>query len=716
MNITFFSHHNSLSDQLFKCFKTLGFSAHFSEKVDEVIYDFAVVTPETKGTVTAKLLLCLLPFTTNAQELKSVTSFRERYPKGILFYLGTATDKQVEDALISLLGFSPPREVYVGTPLVAAAHASPPPVPFVQKRRERPRFSRPTLKIKKTYLAVFAFMVITVLSLPFVTLAMALVTTGISVRAATSGSAVPVETLFKISGKAATVSTALFLPLTRLPVAQKQFIYFYNFSSLLKKSNSLAYSVMQTYHSLQSTLHSFISYEPVDWTALSNSLTNALTQVYKDASFLLADTQATVDTGAVGPVVALASQYVSKLPSLTTFAKELPFLVGTTRPVTYLFVFQNNMELRPTGGFIGSFALITFDQGRISSRTVHDIYDADGMITGFITPPEPIQKHLGEASWHMRDANWDPDFPTSARRLSWFLEKAMDQKVDGVVAVDLKVLQSLLSVTGPISLSEFGDTITTENMYETVQKRVEEDFFPGTSRKKTYLARVGEEVLMKLYSLPSDRYRTLFTTVDTLLQERNIQVWFPHESLQYTLSQLDWAGEVANSNCGEKCTGVVQVLNEANLGVNKANVAVSREVTANYERINNEVKGTVVLNLTHSGNYKNEGNESYKSYIRLLVPKGAVVGTVKIESEEVFRTVKADIKNRENYDEAGVLVTVLPSGQGRVTFQWSLPVESETVEIIWQKQAGVSPFPFTLTNGRGDVYNTTLRGTLKKPL
>src|SRR5574340_1269627 len=134
-----------------------------------------------------------------------------------------------------------------------------------------------------------------------------------------------------------------------------------------------------------------------------------------------------------------------------------------------MVLFQTNMELRPTGGFIGSFGLLTFDNGRMSELNVSDVYSADGQLKGHIDPPAPIHDYLGEANWWFRDSNWDPDFPTSAKRAEWFLDKEIDQKVDGVFAIDLGLIKDALRLTGPIFLADYNMDVTSDNLYEKTQ-------------------------------------------------------------------------------------------------------------------------------------------------------------------------------------------------------------------------------------------------------
>jgi len=112
----------------------------------------------------------------------------------------------------------------------------------------------------------------------------------------------------------------------------------------------------------------------------------------------------------------------------------LPSILGQDTNKNYLILFENNMELRPTGGFIGHTVLQNFGGGKLNGLDINDIYSADGQLKGHGEPPAPIKNYLGEANWWFRDSNWDPDFPTSAERAEWFLNKEMDQNFDGVIS------------------------------------------------------------------------------------------------------------------------------------------------------------------------------------------------------------------------------------------------------------------------------------------
>src|SRR3989344_5241553 len=113
------------------------------------------------------------------------------------------------------------------------------------------------------------------------------------------------------------------------------------------------------------------------------------------------------------------------------------------------------MELRPGGGFIGSYGLLTFSKGKITDFSIHDVYDADGQLKGHIEPPFPIRRYLPQIHWYMRDSNWDVDFAKAASTSAYFLNAETGKTVDGVIGVDLSFVKNLLSVTGPITVSDY---------------------------------------------------------------------------------------------------------------------------------------------------------------------------------------------------------------------------------------------------------------------
>jgi hypothetical protein len=126
-------------------------------------------------------------------------------------------------------------------------------------------------------------------------------------------------------------------------------------------------------------------------------------------------------------------------------------LLGSRQDRQYLVMFQNNRELRPTGGFIGSFALVDVSRGEVRKVLVDTIYNPDGQLKDFLIPPVPLQKITDR--WFARDANWFADFRTSASKVAHLFERSGGPTVDGVLAITPVLLEDLLRLTGPISMS-----------------------------------------------------------------------------------------------------------------------------------------------------------------------------------------------------------------------------------------------------------------------
>ena len=193
---------------------------------------------------------------------------------------------------------------------------------------------------------------------------------------------------------------------------------------------------------------------------------------------------------------------------------------------TYLLLFQNNMELRPTGGFIGSFALLTINSGKIIEFKILDVYDADGQLKGHVDPPYPIRKILNQPNWFLRDSNFDPDFAKSAVQAAWFLQKELGKSVDGVIAVNAFFLQNLLKVTGPLDLPDFNnEVVSADNFFSKSEVYIQKDFFPGSAQKKDFLTAVSSAMQLKLISDKNLSWMELMIAVKNALDEKNILLW-----------------------------------------------------------------------------------------------------------------------------------------------------------------------------------------------
>ena len=135
----------------------------------------------------------------------------------------------------------------------------------------------------------------------------------------------------------------------------------------------------------------------------------------------------------------------------------------------YLLVFQNNSELRASGGFIGSFAILDMAKGEIKNIEIPGggSYDTAGGMYKKIVSPEPL--HLVSPQWFFWDSNWWPDWELSSKKLAWFLEESQGPSVDGVISFTPTVLEKLLALTGDVYLEKYDININQGNFWEITQ-------------------------------------------------------------------------------------------------------------------------------------------------------------------------------------------------------------------------------------------------------
>lgn len=385
-----------------------------------------------------------------------------------------------------------------------------------------------------------------------------------------------------------------------------------------------------------------------------------------------------------------------------------PDILGVGGRRKYLMLFQNNMELRPTGGFIGSFGIISLENGKLFDFSIQDIYTADGQLKGHVEPPEEIKKFLGEASWYMRDSNWDPDFPTSARRAEWFLQKSLNQTVDGTLAINVNTLGSILSALGPVNLEDYNEEVNSQNIYEKTEYHSEQNFFPGSTAKKEFISSVADTLIGKMRHLPEDQVLPLLKAMIETIDQKDTLISLGSDSTARALGTLGWNGELEDLPCpslsqadDSPCLNDYAMLVDSNFGINKANYFIRRQ-------INLDLVTTKASNLAHklTVTYTNTAKTSawpagdYKNYSRLYLPLGSKLASVSLGNQKL---PPSDIIQSVEHNRAviGFLVRVPLDNTVDVVIEYTTPgrlIEgSSRYSFYWQKQPGTASDPLNIT-------------------
>ena len=388
----------------------------------------------------------------------------------------------------------------------------------------------------------------------------------------------------------------------------------------------------------------------------------------------------------------------------------LPSILGSTQKRTYLVLIQNPLELRATGGFLESFALITFDRGKLLDAQVHDVAEADNLLKGKVDPPADLRAQLGENQWYFRDSNWNVNFPFVARQAEWFVEKEMGRLVDGTIAINAAVLEGMLRAVGPVAVGPTTvgtqqEQITADNLIERLFTK-SESLFQNNQSKKALLSSVTEAVFSKLQDTKGEEARNLGTALFSALQNSDMMVSVHDQQDEAALALVGVTGAILTPPCppvfADK-TCVVDTLFQvdSNIGVNRANYSIKRYFEHNIVLSQTTAAHTYTIHYTNTALSTAWPSGTYKDYIRLVLPDFTQVNSILVNKVAVSGSV---ITQKVQYGKREVGFTIeVPVGKTidvQVNYVTSMAQpKTFSYAIFTQRQAGTGgdPISFSLT-------------------
>ena len=400
------------------------------------------------------------------------------------------------------------------------------------------------------------------------------------------------------------------------------------------------------------------------------------------------------------PIFSKYETYLNKLSAdlqiLSITASDINSLLGTEGPKNYIIWFQNSNELRPTGGFIGSYGVLTLDKGKVIGLNIDDIYNPDGQIDLkriTVAPPKPIADLLAEDRMYLRNSNWSPDLSVSAKDFSNLYARVTGVTPDGIIAVDLNFVENLLDTLGPLYLASYDEEITADNLYERTQYHSDFNYQNGVSDKKDFLTVLGGKLLEKIFSLESNQLPDLFKNIYKSLNEKHLMISFNNNSANIFLEARNWNGNLISTK------GDYLYVVNANLGGNKANYYVKSDYSyvVSSKTRDGLLRGVLNLHYKHTGRDLSWPGGSYKDYIRVLVQKGSKLTGATISyngggKENIFDKIISSSVG--SYDDFEYYFILNPQEEVTISLEYDLPLNLsmnksfKDYSLVWQKQAG----------------------------
>ncbi|NIT04317.1 DUF4012 domain-containing protein [Candidatus Saccharibacteria bacterium] len=396
-----------------------------------------------------------------------------------------------------------------------------------------------------------------------------------------------------------------------------------------------------------------------------------------------------------------------------TILELAPQLLGSPTPRTYLVLFQNDAEIRATGGFITGLSMITLEGGKV----VENEFKSGAYVartTPYIPPPAPLGKYLRVGTWHFQDANYYPDFPASAREVLRVWELSRLPAPAGVVSINTQVASNILEITGPIHIPGYdldlsklsflpescqagGREFTTENLVCRLEYYVERNPQEGTAteERKLILGKLSDAVIQKITSATSEIWPRLVDMVFESLEQKNIMIYALEAREQELIKSLGWAGEMRDFE------GDYLHISDSNFGGKKTDLFLEEEVEQILERREDGVwQKTVKISYFNPQPLDNWLSSVYKDFVRLYVPSGSRLLSVEGGAQIWTAPDKwaTGIENPAGWQEFGKTVfgayfTLWPQQEHAITFVYELPqgaVGGETYRLLMQKQSGTN--------------------------
>jgi hypothetical protein len=440
----------------------------------------------------------------------------------------------------------------------------------------------------------------------------------------------------------------------------------------------------------------------------------------------------------------------SELHGARQFLDKFAPWVGASTPHHVLVLFENSAELRPGGGFLGSYADVTIANGAIADIAVHDVADVDSGFTQNIVPPLALQPEISR--FRPADTNWFFDFPTSASKTIAFFEASnlysgtatstpsltaltpshASTSFDGVIAVSPSVVSDLLSVTGPITISAsstatgnaVSTTFTSANFLVQIQKLVQDGQAQSATYPKQVLRDLANAMFTQLASSTDADRQGLFSMVLGWVNQKDVMAYFSDPGFENFLKTYGAAGDVYG--IPQNFNGDYLAAIDANVNGGKSDLYVSSTVAWQSQiGTDGTIDDSVIIDRAHHGDTSPYWwyQVTNQDYLQLFVPDGSMLTnesggaakkiTPKVNYTKLGYAVDSTIATIESsaqtlfgypavtsHEESGkevfaTWVTTKSGASSTVSFDYShhafsLPTSGTAYQFIFEKQASTA--------------------------
>lgn len=375
------------------------------------------------------------------------------------------------------------------------------------------------------------------------------------------------------------------------------------------------------------------------------------------------------------------SEIAHLLENTALAARLAPSMMGADGPRTYFMGFQTNAEARGTGGLLGGFGILRFDNGTPTVDTLAPNTELNDSSASLDLGPEYTEAYgFTNPMTDFRNSNLSSHFPYAAQiwKSMWAQETGMN--VDGVIAIDPIALSYVLGAVGPVTMPD-GERITKDNVVELTESTAYTRFPTDQTARKKYLQDIASEIVKKM-TRPVESPRELLDALGKAVSEGRIAVWSSSPADQHLLEETPLAHVIPD----DPAPYAEVVIN--NLGGNKLDYYLTREIEYAADGCDGETRmSTVTIRLTNTApggplpDYV-AGSAGLLPEIPVDVPKGTMLTSVRLLATKDAKLVSA-LANGERapvftgtergHPSFEVQVAIPPGQSGELSFRLSEP-------------------------------------------
>lgn len=434
--------------------------------------------------------------------------------------------------------------------------------------------------------------------------------------------------------------------------------------------------------------------------------------------------------------ISQAQESVTQVGQLVKNGKPLlskiSWLLGKDNPRHYLMVFQNDGELRPSGGFWTAYSTMTVSNGKVTPGTASNIYDLDDRLGTLGKAPRLISSyHINVPSLTLRDSNLSPDFPTDAQIFLENYQKASKSKesFDAVIAIDTQLLADMIKVLGKLDTRVGTFTAEPDNRCNGCPSVIYEiEWMAGRPRnyiepnRKDFLNPLMSALLANVMGSEKSKMTSLIEAFFKNINEKHILVYFTDKNMAEVGNSANISGQITQT----PETIDYLHLNDANFASAKSNMFITQKIDHDITIKNGVAEHKVSVTYTNPYAASNCNLEKgdlclnaskYRDLFRFYVPKGSTL--TKMTGSEV-ETVQYEELDKQVFEGFyGDKYPLYPKSSSKVSVQYKSGVKiGSTYSLLLQKQPGTKAVEYNLTiNGKKmDTFSWAADKTIKVSL